>query len=162
VAYFYGLDEKDFREILRDCDHSVENLRKDDFARTLDPKGFWRSDKEKPPELRHSVLSLVAFRNLYTMGLDRFLNEWELPDSVRLADYDLGQDDRSQLAQTVATRVGSRLLEWQTAQPAAESWEECARHAELLEKIVPPAQPTPEPEETEADEDGQIPLAYTE
>ena len=80
-------------------------------------------------------------------------------DGLRLADYDLGRDDRAQVTQPVAGVLGPRLLEWQTAQDAAESWEECARHAELLEKIIPSALPEPEPE---TDEDGQIPIAYTE
>jgi len=162
VAHLYGLSSDDFRRVVRDCDHPATKLNDDDFSRQLDPKGFWRADKEKPPELRHTVLSLVAFRDLRTMGLDRFLNEWDLPDSLRLADYDLGRDDRAQEAQPVASVLGPRLLDWQTAQPAAESWEECARHAELLEKIVPTAPPSPGHEDTDADDDGQIPMSYTE
>jgi hypothetical protein len=162
TAHLFALSDADYRHILRDCAHPVGLINDDDFVRALDQKGFWRVDRGVPPELRRTVLSLVAFRDLQTMGLDRFLKEWELPNSVRLAEYDLGHDDRSQVPQPVAAVLGPRLLEWQTAQPAAESWEECARHAELLEKLVPTAPPAPEPEGTEADEDGQIPMAYTE
>jgi hypothetical protein len=156
------VSEDDFRRVLRDCDHPVNNMANDDLCRSLDPKGFWRVDKEKPPELRQTVLSLVAFRNLQAMGLDRFLDEWELPTRLRLADYDLGRDDRAQVEQPVTAVLGPRLLEWQKAQSAAESWEECARHAELLEKIVPTASADNGPEEPPSDEDAQIELDYTE
>ena len=30
----------------------------------LTPNGFWRVDKDKDPELRHTVLTLVAFQDL--------------------------------------------------------------------------------------------------
>jgi hypothetical protein len=162
VADIYGLSDGDFRRILQDCDYPVHNIKDDDFSRSLDPKGFWRVDKEEPPELRHTVLSLVAFRDLQAMGFDRFINEWELPDSLRLADYDLGRDNRAQEAQPVASILGPRLLEWQTAQTAAESWEECAQRAEWLEKIIPTAPPDGDPEESETDDAGQIPISYTE
>src|SRR5690606_4215924 len=64
VAHLYGLDAEDFRWILRDCDHPVDLVTNKAFARTLDPKGFWRVDKTRDPELRHTVLSQVAFADL--------------------------------------------------------------------------------------------------
>ena len=161
VASLYGVTQDDLGQMLNGCDYPADRLGDDDFTRTLDPKGFWRVDKEKPPELRHTVLSLVAFRDLQAMGLERFVNEWQLPTALRLSDYDPGRDDRARETQPVAVVLGPRLLEWQTG-ATPRSWEECARHAELLEKIVPTAPPAPEPEETEADEDGQIPMTYAE
>jgi hypothetical protein len=73
VAELYGLDEEDVRWILRGCDHPVENVCNKPFARSLDPKGFWRADKGRVPELRHPVLSLVAFNELKKVGLENFL-----------------------------------------------------------------------------------------
>jgi hypothetical protein len=95
------------------------------------------------------------------MGFDSFINEWGLPDKLRLADYDLGRDDRAQEAQPVAIVLGPRFLERQTSRSVEESWEECTRRAELLEKIIPivPSDFGPEENET-AEGDGQIRLAY--
>jgi hypothetical protein len=138
VTFFYGLDETEFRRILRDCDHPVADTMSDEFTRRLDPKGFWRVDKEKPPELRHTILAQVAFRDLQIMGLEEFFRSWTLPEALRLKDYDLGQDSRANDPQPVAPVLGDWQLEWQTSQGVEESWQECARHAELLSKIVPP------------------------
>ena len=111
--------------------------------RTLDPKGFWRVDKDKEPELRHTVLAQVAFQDLKRMGLKAFLEQndgegWMLPETLRLADYGLGHDDRAKEPQPVAPLLGPRFLPWQLEQSVEESWEECERHAELIAKIVPP------------------------
>ena len=43
--------------ILAGCDSATA-------VRSRDPKGFWRVDKDKDPELRHTVLTLVAFADL--------------------------------------------------------------------------------------------------
>ncbi len=144
VAELYGLDWNDLAWILRDCDHPADRVGDRAFARTLDPKGFWRVDKEKVPELRHSVLSLVAFHDLKETiaangndrdrGIEAFCaqNEgdgWMLPEAVRLADYGLGHDDRAKEPQPVAARLGERFLPWQLEQSVEESWAECERHA---------------------------------
>lgn len=149
VAELYGLSLDDFAWILRDCDHPIERVCNKPFSRTLDPKGFWRVDKEQEPELRHPVLSLVAFHELKRIGLDAFLalndgDGWMLPDTLRLADYGLGHDARAQEAQPVAARLGERFLPWQLEQGVEESWEECRRHAELIARILaPPAADAP-------------------
>lgn len=149
VAELYGLDVEDFAWILRDCDHPVEKVNDKPFSRTLDPKGFWRVDKHRPPELRHTVLSLVAFHELKQRGLDAFLalnhgDGWMLPETLRLADYGLGHDERARAAQPVAAALGPRFLDWQLAQGVDESWDECARHAALIEQIVPTPAPAAE------------------
>lgn len=141
VAHLYGLDPDDLAWILRDCDHPTDYTRSDGFTRGLDPKGFWRVDKEKDPELRHTVLTLVAFHDLKRLGLDAFLamndgEGWMLPETLRLADYGLGHDDRAKEAQPVASRLGPRFLPWQLEQGVEESWEECERHAERLEALL--------------------------
>jgi hypothetical protein len=112
-----------------------------------DPKGFWRVDKAKDPELRHTVLTLVAFHDLEEKiqecggdrekGIEAFLNQnngegWMLPETLRLADYGLGHDERAKEHQPVASRLGPRFYDWQLAQSAEESWRECHIHARNL------------------------------
>jgi hypothetical protein len=147
VAALYGLSRDDLRWILRDCDHPKALVTNREFARSLDPKGFWRVDKDEDPELRHTVLTLVAFDALDALiqshggdrdaGIAAFsaLNGgegWMLPETLRLADHGLGHDDRAQVAQPVASRLGPRFLDWQLAQTPEESWAECERHARAI------------------------------
>lgn len=141
VAELYGLDLDDFAWILRDCDHPTREVCDKPFSRTLDPKGFWRVDKDQDPELRHPVLAQVAFRDLKRLGTGAFLAQnggdgWSLPETLRLADYGLGHDARAQEPQPVAARLGERFLSWQLEQGVEASWEECRRHAETIEKIL--------------------------
>jgi hypothetical protein len=141
AAQSFGLDSISFSNIMSDCDHPSACVRSDAFARTLDPKGFWRVDKEKDPELRHTVLAQVAFADLQKMGLEAFLSQnngegWMLPETLRLADYGLGQGDyRASQPQPVASRLGPRFYEWQLEGTIEESWEQCRRHAKLIEAI---------------------------
>lgn len=141
VAASFELDIADFQWILRGCDAPVGMA-----VSGADARGFWRVDKECVPEHRHSVLSLVAFQDLERLGLAQFLSMndgegWMLPDTVRLADYNLGQDDRARQHQVVAAALGPRLHAWQLAQSVEDSWEECVRHAELREQISSLATP---------------------
>ncbi|MGE5572674.1 MAG: Eco57I restriction-modification methylase domain-containing protein, partial [Bacteroidota bacterium] len=143
MAELYGLDWDDLAWILRECDYPVEMLRDTAFTRTLDPKGFWRVDKDKDPELRHTVLTLVAFRDLKQLiasegdrdrGIEAFcaLNNgegWMLPETLRLADLGLGHDERAKRAQPVRERLGERFLSWQLEATPEESWRECRLHA---------------------------------
>ena len=59
-----------------------------------------------------------------------------LPETLRLADYGLGHDDRAKEHQPVAARLGDRFLPWQLEGTPEESWEECERHAENLRKLL--------------------------
>lgn len=140
ISHAYGLNLEDAGALFFDCDHLSATVRTDDFARTLDPKGFWRVDKEKDPELRHTVLAQVAFQDLQRLGLDAFLaqNEgegWMLPETLRLSDYGLGHDERAREAQPVASRLGPRFHAWQLQGTVEESWEECRRHAAIIRAI---------------------------
>lgn len=145
VACAYGLSVEDLRWILRDCDIPCDSLRS--TSQSLDSKGFWRVDKDKDPELRHTVLTLIAFHNLEQKirehggdreaGIEAFLTQnngegWLLPETVRLADYGLGHDERALAHQPVASRLGPRFYDWQLAQSAEESWRECHLHARNL------------------------------
>jgi hypothetical protein len=141
--------------ILRETDWSVEQTRSSEFMRTTDPKGFWRVDKEREPELRQTILGLIAFEDLKRKGLMSFLSQnngegWMIPEKLRLADYGLGHDDRAREYQPVASRLGPRFYDWQLSQSVEQSWEECERHAELIRQIVPLPQENKEPpQETE-------------
>jgi hypothetical protein len=142
-----GYDEKDVQWILKDCDHPSENTRQNSFTSKFNPKGFWRIDKNKPPEHRLTVLSLIAFHDLQQKiadnngdtekGIHAFLNQndgegWMLPETLRLADYGLGHDDRAKAHQPVREFFGPRFLDWQLAQTPEESWRECRLHARNL------------------------------
>jgi hypothetical protein len=134
------LTEREASHILAGCDESRA-------AGSLNPKGFWRVDKDEDPELRETVLTLVAFHDLEQRirdcagdrekGIEAFLTQndgegWMLPDTLRLADYGLGHDDRAKVHQPVASRLGPRFYDWQLVQTAEESWGECHLHARNL------------------------------
>lgn len=147
-ADMLGLNFEDLKRILEDCD-----LPLDSFTKAQNPKGFWRVDRDKDPELRHTVLSLIAFHDLQEKGLDAFLAQndgegWMIPDELRLADYGLGHDERAQEHQSVASRLGPRFYDWQLDEDVERSWQECAAHAELIRRIVP----LPEVEEVNSED----------
>ena len=137
VVELYGLDQQDLACILRDCDYPAEILGVNDFTRLLDPKGFWRVDRQKDPELRHTVLTLAAFRDLQQAiaahggdrerGIEAFCTQndgdgWMLPETLCLAELGLGHDDRAKEPQPVRDRLGPRFLPWQLEQSVEESW----------------------------------------
>ena len=140
VAAIMGLSEFHLRYVLGACDYPAN------YTGSRPPKGFWRVDKDKDPELRHTVLTLIAFHDLQAhiasagdqhAGIEAFLTQnagdgWQLPETLRLADYDLGHDDRAQHPQPVATRLGPRFYDWQLAQPADEAQREGRLHARNL------------------------------
>lgn len=141
VAELYGLDISDFAWILKDCDHPLAQISTKAFARTLDPKGFWRVDKDRDPELRHTVLAQVAFQDLKNLGLEAFLalndgEGWMIPDTLTLADYGLGHDDRAKSPQPVSPTLGLRHQEWQLQGSPSDTWEECKMHAGLLSQLL--------------------------
>ena len=141
----YDCDGADIDHILRDVDLPVESIKR--RSRSLNPRGFWRVDRNREPELRHTVLTQIAFRDLATkiraadgdrdQGIRDFLAQndgegWLLPETLRLADYGLGHDERARHPQPVAARLGPRFFDWQLAQSGDESWGECHLHARNL------------------------------
>ena len=135
VTVLFGLGHDELRHILRQCDLPADQRRGHELA----PKGFWRIDKTKKPELRQTVLTLVAYQELEEMidanggdrigGLQRWLSQnagegWLIPETVRLADYGLGHDERARHSQPVASRLGPRYYDWQLAQTSEEAWRE--------------------------------------
>jgi hypothetical protein len=141
----YGLDWNDVIWILRGCDRPSSSLSRS-LSKFLDPKGFWRVDKDADPELRLTVLTLVAFRDLQQrnegvgasdLAIMSFCTQndgdgWALPETLRLADYGLGHDERAKHHQPVASRLGPRFNDWQLDQDSEESWRECHLHARNL------------------------------
>ena len=146
VAALYSLDSADFRGLLADCDHPVSTTASRKTS-DLRGKGFWRVDKDRPPELRHTVLTQIAFADLQAhieaaagdreAGIQAFLSQnqgegWRLPETLRLADYHLGHDGRAQKHQPVATKLGPRFYDWQLAQSPEEAHAEAHLHARNL------------------------------
>jgi hypothetical protein len=139
VAVLYGHQLEDLSFVLSGCDYPSGEL-----PSSVSPKGFWRVDKDKTPELRKTVLSLLAFRDLLRM-VDAYDGDqskaicafcanndgegWMLPEKVRLADLGLGHDERAQELQPVREKMGPRLYDWQLEQTVEESWAECEQHA---------------------------------
>ena len=146
-AFRYGLNIEQLCYVLRDCDHPVEKSTSNEFTRTLDAKGFWRIDKEIEPELRLTVLTIVAFHDLVNKGLDVFIAQnngdgWLIPETVKLADFALGHDERANAPQLVASRFGSRFLDWQASEDLDRSAKERIANSELIRRIVPSQYPT--------------------
>ena len=141
-----GLDTADLLHVLRDSDLPASDVGTRGSA-SLDQRGFWRVDRDKDPEVRHTVLTLIAFHDLESKvqdaggdrekGIEAFLVQnrgegWMLPETLRLADYGLGHDERARQPQPVASRLGPRFYDWQLVQSADESWRECHLHARNL------------------------------
>ena len=161
VAALYGLGRDDVAWLLRDCDHPASALGDKAFCRALDPKGFWRIDKDQDPELRHTVLSLAAFDDLQRAiaaagsrdaGIEAWCGAnngdgWMLPETLCIADLGLTRtvaldyDERAKTPQPVRSRMGERFLDWQLAQTPEESWAECERHAKALGATAVTASP---------------------
>ena len=130
VAHWLGLDLDDLVYVLRSCDFE----RHDAAGEALDPKGFWRVDKHLDPELRRTVLAILAFQDLQSTirtvgdeakGIDEFLRQnagdgWTAPERLRLSDHGLGHSSRSRERHLVAGRLGPRLLDWQLVQTCEE------------------------------------------
>jgi hypothetical protein len=142
MAYLNDISCDEFSWLLKDCDLPLASVSKKSFTNKLDQKRFWRIDKKREPELRHTVLAQVAYYDLIEKGLEFFISQndcegWLIPETLRLADYGLGHDDRSRDHQPVASRLGPRFYDWQLNEDVERSWEECAAHAELIRQIVP-------------------------
>jgi hypothetical protein len=142
MAYLNDINSDEFSWLLKDCDFPLAAISKNSFTNKLDQKRFWRVDKNRDPELRHTVLAQVAYNDLIEKGLEFFISQndcegWLIPETLRLADYGLGHDDRALEHQPVASRLGPRFYDWQLNEDVERSWEECAAHAELIRQIVP-------------------------
>ena len=107
----YGCNTADLHHILRDSDLPITDVGlRSRHSGSLDARGFWRVDRDKAPELRHTVLTVIAFHDLEAKieasngnrekGIEAFLAQnqgegWLLPETLRLADYGLGACPRT-------------------------------------------------------------------
>lgn len=147
LAASYSLGYADVKRIIRGCDYPISALKDRKIRAAMDPKGFWRVNQDKDPELRQTILMLVAFRDLELkieafggsteMGIKAFYQQnygegWMLPESLQLSNYGLGHDERAKNDQPVASRLGPRFYDWQIAQDAEEFWRECHLHSRNL------------------------------
>ena len=145
TAVVAGISLEQARVVLRQCDLPLGGCS--DNSEGLDSKGFWRIDKDREPHHRLTVLTLVAYCDLQQIigkcgsdiarGIEAFCSQnngegWMLPETLRLADYGLGHDDRARQHQPVRERFGPRFYDWQLAQTPQESWKECHLHARNL------------------------------
>ncbi len=147
VMSTYRLKWVEARDLMRECDLPIDRITDRAITEKLTPTSFWRVDKNKDPELRHTVLTLVAFHDLEQkvaacggereQGIAAFFAQndcegWLLPETLRLADYGLGHDDRAKHPQPVRSRFGTGFNEAQTALAADDSSRDCRLHARNL------------------------------
>ncbi len=146
IASEFQLEYDDLRHVLRQCDLPRSGSAEHSAVSDLNPKGFWRVDKDQDPEIRHPVLTLIAFRDLESKihthgdrakGVQAFLTQndgdgWMLPEMLRLSDHGLGHDERARHSQPVASRLGPRYYDWQLVQSLEESRRESHLHARNL------------------------------
>ena len=148
VANLYGVNEEQYRWILRDCDFPKCQLSQRSFRKSLPPKGFWRTGVGAAehewrqawscePEVRLPNLSLVAFIELGRLkecvggdvraARSKFapvsgLGGWRLPDRIRLRDFSIGRDQRAAEFQELRPLL---IREFPPSTSAARTWEAC-------------------------------------
>ncbi len=96
IADLYGLHIEDLEHILQGCEATQPGSRKKNqldssfgiqatsSEQRFSARGFWRVDKNRPPQARQTVLTLAAFKALKTVGRQAFLAQndfigWEVP-----------------------------------------------------------------------------------
>ena len=132
AAVLCGVEADDLAHVLHETDLPVAAIRRK--SHELNVCGF-------------SVLTLIVFHDLEAkieavggdreQGIEAFFAQndgegWMLPETLCLADYGLGHDERADPPQPVASRLGPRFYDWQLARSADESWRECHLHARNL------------------------------
>ncbi len=147
AAAAFGLTTEHYRVLIEGCDQPSGYAPVGANDKIQLSKAFWRVDSDADPELRHTILSFVAFRDLQEKikecggnrkrGIEAFCSQndgegWMLPETLRLTDYGLGHDERAKEDQPVARRLGPRFYDWQLKQDPEESWRECHLHARNL------------------------------
>ena len=155
VAHLYGVNEAQFRWILRNCDFPKCQLSQRAFRKTLPPKGFWRTGVGAAehelrqawscePEVRLPNLSLVAFIELGRLkeclggdlraAISQFapvsgLDGWRLPDRIRLRDFSIGRDQRAAEFQELRPLL---IREFPPSISVARTWDDCEEASRAL------------------------------
>jgi hypothetical protein len=103
---------------------------------TDDTKGFWRIDKNKPLEIRRTTLTLAAYKDLLTLGINKFIIQnkgegWYIPTQLGIKQLEGGLIEiNSSIEQyDVVSKLGPRFLSWQLDLSHEECWKECEMHA---------------------------------
>ncbi|MHC4893458.1 MAG: N-6 DNA methylase [Planctomycetota bacterium] len=65
VALAFGLDPQSFARMFTDCVHPAEDLSRVAYRRRLPLKGFWRVDRDLPPDQRAPALALRTHASLW-------------------------------------------------------------------------------------------------
>jgi len=99
VAEALGLTPDDLSGILADCGHPVAALRDRATRLSLDPRGFWRVDRDLPPAERTPQLALKAFGILRDKGPEALLAT--VPGVVGPSSIDLTWADCESAAKPV-------------------------------------------------------------
>lgn len=110
VAAALGLTPDDMGRILADCGHPQERLAEASFCSTLPRRGFWRVDRDRPPEVRHTEL----VRTLYHAPSGHSAHDWE---------------------ELLMPHLGPILAPWQVGLDADHDWELCRRIAKRLKGL---------------------------
>ena len=137
----YGMSEVDASHVLEGCGHRAGT------EGTRPSKGFWRIDKDRDPELRHTVLTLVAFQTSKSRYVPVVATARRASrHSSARTTAKVGCSPRrcvSSIMALVTTTGRSRpspsLAAWvrasttgKLAQSTEESWRECHLHARNL------------------------------
>ena len=89
MALSFRLEYDDLGQILAQCNLPSSDLKK---TRSLSlfryPKGFWRVDKHLPPDERHTVRTLSAFKRIENVGVEQVLRETleRLPSNISASE----------------------------------------------------------------------------
>ncbi len=133
AATAYGLSTHDMERLLADCGHPADRLADRAFAAGLPRKGFWRVDRERPPELRQT--ELVRCLYLHEPEPHRFgatPGPPPLPNGRRGA-ISGPSAPFPEWAQSLVPGLGPLLAGWQEELDAAEDWALCRSVAARLE-----------------------------
>lgn len=75
VGALYGLTRQEMNIVLVDCHHPADRLQDRTFAGGLDPRGFWREDKDLAPGQRLPARCMWYFEQVLAKGLFPFVKE---------------------------------------------------------------------------------------
>jgi hypothetical protein len=160
-AYLYGLSPEDFDWIVKECQLPVEKVRDRQVASGLDPKGFWRLDKELDPRERLTNLVAAAFRALkagrWSVESARGMDNNEFFAAINIPEMTAGQNPLIRKREGCQGWVPEAFSHDDTRH--GWTWEHCSQDATSLGATSPagedgqarPLQPVPCQQTAEAE-----------
>ncbi len=103
VAHLFHLTYDEYAWILRQCHGNLKSISNSDHDDLILPsasrplKGFWRVDKNRPPEKRLSVRCLQAYADLLDQGLPEFVKRMSRTAPVSQAHTNHTLEGRSEI-----------------------------------------------------------------